>query len=294
MGGNTSKSDVTQVNEFFKQQTEKFMTENRNTVNASNTGTAQVNLTRSKIKKCKFYTKNGVDLSTTATAQLSAQQITQMLSQLKTATDTEIDNLAKQSNGFIAPAVANSAEATTNLKNSVKEIIDREVTVKNIQEVVANAQGTATTDFVDMELECDPAYRDNTAPCDPVNGSTGCDFVIDNNVKSHLVAKGVADMITDALSSTVSENTNKAVVKQSSTQENAGLDDLVAAITGPYAMISGIIVAVILIIICVVVIGAAAKGKGAAAAAAGAGAGAGGRGGFAMPPMPRMPYGAWS
>ena len=50
MGGNQSKSDVTQVNEFFKQTTENFMTTNRNTVNASNTGIAQVNLIRSKIK----------------------------------------------------------------------------------------------------------------------------------------------------------------------------------------------------------------------------------------------------
>ena len=285
MGGNQSKSDVTQVNEFFKQTTENFMTTNRNTVNASNTGIAQVNLIRSKIKKCNFYTKNGVDLSTVATAELSATQITEMLSQLKTATDTEIDNQAKQSNGFIAPAVANSAEATTNLKNSVKEIIDRNVTVENIQEVVANAQGTATTGFTDMEIECDPAYR-SPGPCG-IADQSGCDFVIDNNVKSHLVAKGVADLVTSALASTISENSNKAVVKQSSTQENAGLDDLVAAITGPYAMISGIIVGVILLIICVVVVLAATKGKGAAAKMAGA---AGGGGGFAMPRMPYGPY----
>ena len=287
MGGNQSKSDVTQVNEFFKQTTENFMTTNRNTVNASNTGIAQVNLIRSKIKKCNFYTKNGVDLSTVATAELSGKQITEMLSSLKAATDTEIDNQAKQSNGFIAPAVANSAEATTNLKNSVKEIIDRNVTVDNIQEVVANAKGTAEFDFIGMNVECNPAYR-FPGPC-TMTDQSGCDFVIDQNVKSHLVAKGVADLVTSALSSTISENSNKAVVKQSSTQENAGLDDLVAAITGPYAMISGIIVGVILLIICVVVVLAATKGKGAAAKMAGAAGGGGG--GFAMP---RMPYGPYS
>jgi hypothetical protein len=289
MGGNQSKSDVTQVNEFFKQTTENFMTTNRNTVNASNLGTSTITMKESSIKDCNFAIKNGVDLSTTATAELSATQITEMLSQLKTATDTEIDNQAKQSNGFIAPAVANSAEATTNLKNSVKEIIDRSVTVENIQEVVANAKGTATFDFIGMNLQCNPAYR-FPGPCSMTDQS-GCDFVIDQNVKSHLVAKGVADILTEALSSTISENSNKAVVKQSSTQENAGLDDLVAAITGPYAMISGIIVGVILLIICVVVVLAATKGKGAAAKMAGA---AGGGGGFAMPPMPRMPYGPYS
>lgn len=290
MGGNSSKSDVTQVNEFFKQQTENFMTTNRNTVNASNLGTSSVTLKDSDISGCKWYVKNGVDLSTVATAQLSAQQITQMLSSLKTATDTEIDNQAKQSNGFIAPAVANSAEATTNLKNSVKEIIDRNVTVENIQEVVANAKGTANFDFIGMKATCNPAYR-SPGTCG-INDQSGCDFVVDQNVKSHLVAKGVADMVTEALASTISENSNKAVVKQSSTQENAGLDDLVSAITGPYAMISGIVVGIIFLIICVVIIATAAKGKGAAKAAAGA-AGAGGGGGFTMPRMPRMPYGAW-
>ena len=285
MGGNQSKSDVTQVNEFFKQTTENFMTTNRNTVNASNLGTSSVVMKDSNLRGCRFAVKNGVDLSTTATASLSGKQITEMLSSLKTATDTEIDNQAKQSNGFIAPAVANSAEATTNLKNSVKEIIDRNVTVENINEAVANAKGTATFDFIGMNLDCTPEYR-FPAPCSMTDQS-GCDFVIDQNVKSHLVAKGVADLVTEALASTISENSNKAVVKQSSTQENAGLDDLVAAITGPYAMISGIIVGVILLIICVVVVLAATKGKGAAAKMAGA---AGGGGGFAMPPMPRMPY----
>lgn len=287
MGGNQSKSDVTQVNEFFKQTTENFMTANRNSVNASNLGTSSVVMKDSTLKYCNFAVKNGVDLSTVATAELSATQITEMLSQLKTATDTEIDNQAKQSNGFIAPAVANSAEATTNLKNSVKEIIDRNVTVENIQEVVANAKGTANFDFIGMNVECNPAYR-FPGPCSMTDQS-GCDFVIDQNVKSHLVAKGVADLVTSALSSTISENSNKAVVKQSSTQENAGLDDLVAAITGPYAMISGIIVGVILLIICVVVVLAATKGKGAAAKMAGAAGGGGG--GFAMP---RMPYGPYS
>lgn len=282
MGGNQSKSDVQVVNEFYKQQSERFMTENRNTVNASNLGTSSVTLKNSDISGCKWYVKNGVDLSTTATAELSAQQITQMLSQLKTATDNEIDNQAKQSNGFIAPAVANSAEATTNLKNSVKEIIDREVSVKNIQEVVANAQGTAAFDFVGMKATCDPAYR-SPGPCG-ISDQSGCDFVVDQNVKSSLVAKGVADMITDALSSTISENVNKAVVKQSATQENAGLDDLVKAITGPWALASAAIVAVIILIICCVIIAASMKGKG----------GGGGAPRMpAMPPMPRMPYGAW-
>ena len=285
MGGNQSKSDVTQVNEFFKQQTENFMTTNRNTVNASNLGTSRITMKESNLKYCNFAVKNGVDLSTVATAELSGKQITEMLSSLKAATDTEIDNQAKQSNGFIAPAVANSAEATTNLKNSVKEIIDRNVTVDNIQEVVANAKGTAEFDFIGMNVECNPAYR-FPGPC-TMTDQSGCDFVIDQNVKSHLVAKGVADLVTSALSSTISENSNKAVVKQSSTQENAGLDDLVAAITGPYAMISGIIVGVILLIICVVVVLAATKGKGAAAKMAGA---AGGGGGFAMPRMPYGPY----
>lgn len=291
MGGNSSKSDVTQVNEFFKQQTENFMTTNRNTVNATNLGTSSVVMKDSTLRNCKFAVKNGVDLSTVATAELSAQQITQMLSQLKTATDQEIDNQAKQSNGFLAPAVANSAAATTNLKNKVKEIIDRNVTVENIQEVVANAKGTAQFDFIGMNLECSPEYR-FPGPCSMTDQS-GCDFVIDQNVKSHLVAKGVADMITDALSSTISENVNKSAVKQSSTQENAGLDDLVSAITGPWALASAAIVGVIFLIICIVIIAAAMKGKGTGAAANMAGA-AGGGGGFAMPRMPRMPYGAWA
>lgn len=289
MGGNSSKSDVQQVNEFFTQQTTNFMTTNRNSVNLTNLGTAKVNIKNAHIDGCKTYVKNGVDLSSTATGQLTATQITDLLSSLKTATDQAIDNQANQSNGFIAPSVANSADARTNLKNSVKSIIDTTVKVENIQEVIANAQGTATTDFDGLTYNC-PEYTYSPLPCGPSDQS-GCNFVIDNNVKSTLVAKGVADLVTQNLSKVIEENTNDTVVKQSATQKNAGLDDLVSAITGPYAMISGIIAGIIILVICIVIIAAATKGKGAAKAAAAA---AGGGGGFAMPRMPRGAYGAWN
>ena len=56
------------------------------------------------------------DSETVATGEMSAEAQAQLTAKLKDEAKTAIDNAAAQNSGFLAPGIANSASATTNVK----------------------------------------------------------------------------------------------------------------------------------------------------------------------------------
>lgn len=252
MGGNSSKSAVTQTNEFFNKTTNSFVSENSQKVSASALNINKLNFQRATFKGCRVAIRQTIDSDVIATGEMTTQNIQDLTTKLKNDASTAIDNAAKQSNGFIAPAVANSASATTNLKTTVTNIIDNTMSSKTVQDIFANASNKNDGDFSDLYYECDPAYK-TRGSCN-ASDSAGCDFVVDQNIKSKVVAKGIADAITKALASTIADNTVVADVKQTSTQENAGVSELVDSIFKGLTGIYGIIACVI----CVIILGALA------------------------------------
>jgi hypothetical protein len=248
MGGNSSKSAVTQTNEFFNKTTNSFVSENSQKVSASALNINKLNFQRATFKGCRVAIRQTIDSDVIATGEMTSQNIQDLTTKLKNDASTAIDNAAKQSNGFIAPAVANSSSATTNLKTTVTNIIDNTMSSKTVQDIFANASNKNDGDFSDLYYECDPAYK--TAGSCNASDSTGCDFVVDQNIKSKVVAKGIADAITKALASTIADNTVVADVTQTSTQENAGVSELVDSIFKGLTGIWGIIACVICVLIC--------------------------------------------
>jgi hypothetical protein len=271
MGGNSSKSAVTQTNEFFNKTTNSFVSENSQKVSASALNINKLNFQRATFKGCRVAIRQTIDSDVIATGEMTTQNIQDLTTKLKNDASTAIDNAAKQSNGFIAPAVANSASATTNLKTTVTNIIDNTMSSKTVQDIFANARNKNDGDFSDLYYECDPAYK-TPGSCN-ASDSAGCDFVVDQNIKSKVVAKGIADAITKALASTIADNTVVADVKQTSTQENAGVSQLVDSVFKGLTGIYGIIACVV----CVLILGVLAflmspAGQGATSKLANAGA----------------------
>jgi hypothetical protein len=123
----------------------------------------------------------------------------------------------------------------------------------NVQKVFADARNIQDLDFSSIDMECAPEYR--------VPGEK--DLVINQKLKSAVVAEGVADNLTQALSKVIVDNTVDTSVKQSATQKNAGLDDLVSALTSGWAIL---VFAIIMILIILAMVGpkilAAMKGGG--------------------------------
>jgi len=248
MGGNSSKSAVQQTNEFFNKTTNSFVSENSQKVSASALNINKLNFQRATFKNCRTAILQTIDSDVIATGEMTTQNIQDLTTKLKNDASTAIDNAAKQSNGFIAPAVANSASATTNLKTTVTNIIDNTMSSKTVQDIFANASNKNDGDFSDLYYECDSAYK-TPGSCN-ASDSAGCDFVVDQNIKSKVVAKGIADAITKALASTIADNTVVADVKQTSTQQNAGVSELVDSVFKGLTGIWGIIACVICVLIC--------------------------------------------
>jgi hypothetical protein len=267
MGGNSSKSAVQQTNEFFNKTTFEFMNKNSQTVNAANQGVNTVIFENSDIANCRYYVGQNIDMTTTATGEMQGKTAVDLANELKSKVSEFVDNQAKQSSGFLAPSILNSSEAQTDLKTTVHNIIDQKITNENLQTITASAKGENNFSFKGMKAPCDPAYK-LPGKCQ-ASDTSGCDFVVDQNIKTALVAKGMADLLTTALSKTITDNTVDTTVKQSSTQETRGLDDLVKAITSGWGMASlGVCIVIVLIIVLMIVMGGVSSmGKGGGASA---------------------------
>ena len=263
MGGNSSKSAVQQTNEFFNKTTNSFMSSTSQNVQAT-AGSRQVaDFSNSEFTNCRVNVSQGTSVNVTASGVLKTENIQDLATKLKNDAAAAIDNAATQKNGFLAPAVANSAEATTNLKTTVTNIIDNTMQSTTVQDIVAASLANQTINAAKMVGKCDPQYR--------LPGEY--DFNFDQNILQSVTAKGVADALTKALTDTIVANTSDAKVKSSSTQENKGLDDFVSAVfkglTGIYGIICGVVAC---ICIAVLIFFLSPAGQKAATTAANAGA----------------------
>jgi hypothetical protein len=264
MGGNSSKSSVQQTNEFFNKQTNSFMSSVSQNVSATAGARQSVNLADTNFTGCRVNVSQGAQTTLTASGTLKSQNVQDLKTKLQNDAKTAIDNAAAQKSGFLAPSVANSASATTDLKNKVTNIIENTMSSSTVQNIVANAQNNQSINAGKMVATCDPKYR--------LPGEY--DFNFDQNILQSVTAKGIADALTNALSDTIATATTDTAVKQTAKQETQGVNDLVDSVfkgmTGIWAIIA--------VICCVIICGAliflmSPAGQDATRTAANAGAG---------------------
>jgi hypothetical protein len=263
MGGNQSKSSVQQTNEFFNKQTNSFMSSVSQNVSATAGARQSVNLADTNFTGCRVNVSQGAQTTLTASGTLKSQNVQDLKTKLQNDAKTAIDNAASQKSGFLAPSIANSASATTDLKNKVTNIIENTMSSSTVQNIVANAQNNQSINAGKLVATCDPKYR--------LPGEY--DFNFDQNILQSVTAKGIADALTNALSDTITQNTTDTAVKQTAKQETQGVNDLVDSVfkgmTGIWAIIA--------CIVCIIIVGAAAfllspAGQDATRTAANAGA----------------------
>ena len=239
MGGNSSKSAVQQTNEFFNKQTNSFMSSVSQNVSATAGARQSVNLADTNFTGCRVNVSQGASTTLTASGTLKSQNVQDLKAKLQNDAKTAIDNAASQKSGFLAPSVANSASATTDLKNKVTNIIENTMSSSTVQNIVANAQNNQSINAGKMVATCDPKYR--------LPGEY--DFNFDQNILQSVTAKGIADALTTALSDTITQNTTDTAVKQTAKQETQGVNDLVDSVFKGLTGIWGIIACIVFIII---------------------------------------------
>lgn len=242
MGGNSSKSSVQQTNEFFNKQTNSFMSSVSQNVSATAGARQSVNLADTNFTGCRVNVSQGAQTSVTASGTLSSQNVQDLKTKLQNDAKSAIDNAASQKSGFLAPSIANSASATTDLKNKVTNIIENTMSSSTVQNIVANAQNNQSVNASKLVATCDPKYR--------LPGEY--DFNFDQKILQSVTAKGIADAITNALSDTIATATTDTAVKQTATQQTQGVNDLVDSVFKGLGSMYGIIALIICCCCCAV------------------------------------------
>jgi len=254
MGGNSSKTSVQQTNEFMNQITNSFVSENSQKVSAQSNNINAASFRGAKIKGCGVRINQSITSDTVATGKMTVQNVQDLTAKLKSESAAKIDQAAATKTGFLAPAFGNSSTSATDIKNKVSTVIDNTMKSSTVQDIFARANNRNDADFSGVEYECfawqSPEDRQ---------------IVVDQNIKATVVAKGVADAITQALVKEDVTGTLVTDVKQTATTESKGVDDLVSAIFAGLAGLYGVY-AIILICCCCIcccgLVGVLAMGAG--------------------------------
>ena len=109
MGGNSSKSSVTQTNEFLNSVTNSFVSENSQKVSASALNINKLNFQGATFKGCRVAIRQTIDSDVVATGEMTSQNIQDLTAKLKVATDG-LQRMA----GHRAMMVANPARQILN------------------------------------------------------------------------------------------------------------------------------------------------------------------------------------
>lgn len=236
MGGNQSKTSSTVTNDFLTQITSTFMSQNSQKVTASDYNINQANFSQATITDCNVNITQSIDMSAVATGHMTVQNQQQLTTALQNAMQQKIQQAATQHNGFLAPAFANSAQATSDVINRSNTVIATTISSSTVQNIFATANNTNEADFSHLVYTCSPS-----------NPKT---LTLDQTIKAQIVAQGVSDAITTAMQNDSVLNSAITDLSQSASQTNAGLDDLVKAITSFW----GIIGMLICVLLCAAVI----------------------------------------
>jgi hypothetical protein len=269
MGGSSSKSTVEQTTELIYNSTNSFMSENSTKVAATNANINSLSLRGTELVGCPLKITQSIDAKTAATGFLTSEKLTDLSAKLQADVSSAIDNAASQTTGMLAATGGNSAEAVTDLKSKVTKNISNTISSRNVQDIMAAAANTNLSDLSGMKITC-------------TSSETMPGISIDQNILSSVAAQAVTSEIMKNL---VKDETIMAVTtdaKQSATQKNDGLNDLVDSIgkmiSGPFLMIAGVVVVALIIFMVIAKsdAGQNAIRTGSAAAASKMGGGGGG------------------
>lgn len=229
--GNVTSNTTEKVNTLITEKTLDFLVKNSTTITAENVNINTIDASGINIKNCNAVTfDQSITATSTASGEITSQTVTDFQSYLQNESDSVIDNSTEQKNGWLAIGF-NVAVNRTKLKNDVKEIIKNTVTVENSLIVNTTARNTNLLKLRGANIECSP-YRTS-------------DIKFTQNIKSQVAAEAWAKLLTTALMKTITDNSDKADVSNTTSQTNKGLDDLIKALAEYWLIVLAVIIAIL-------------------------------------------------
>ena len=234
MGGNSSKSEVQKTTDIVYNTTNTFLSENSTKVAAKNKNVNTISFKGSTLIGCPIKTSQKIDATTAATGFIDSAKQQELASKIATDLNSAIDQSAASSSGTFALSQGNSAENITNLKTSITKNVTNTMQSKNVQDIFAEADNQNMADFSEMTIDC---RGSETLP----------GIEIDQNIRSHVTAQALTQEIVKSIVKDEAATTVTDKVAQKAETHSAGLDDLVKAATGPYAMSCSAIIACVIL-----------------------------------------------
>ncbi len=237
--GNTTSNAITKVNEVTTTATNNFFQQNLNETTTISNNTQTISLVGAKITNCGLTVKQNIVSSTTIKGQLTSENLTDFVSSLKNAANTEIDQQAEQKNGWLSTSIANDVNNRQDIKNKVNNIIENTITLSNMNKIYTDVTNRQLLDLENIEITCSQ-YRKQ-------------DIDLSQNIQSQLIADGIADLLTTAMTDLIQENSDDTRSGQRASQQNTGLEGVLQALlqalmTPLYASIAVAVVIVLIII----------------------------------------------
>jgi len=222
--------------------TNNFVSQNIATTSATNTNTQTFTLNIGVIDHCPLSLGQTITAQTTAIGTINDTQSAQLATQLQTQLSAALQQSTDMVNGLAATTGGNAQNTTTNIQNTINQSIQNRISSTNINQVAASSVNTQT-----MTL--------NIAACQysPIQANQG--------IISNVIAQNILTQISNDIASSSLIASAAASASQSSSMKNAGLDDLVKALTSPFAMVS-IVICILVFLGLVVFLGMGGKGGG--------------------------------
>ena len=220
-GSNSTTISSTAVNNFLNQQTNSISNSISQNVNASSQSMQVVTLAGAEFTDCNVAILQASNSQVNAKGTLSVSNTADLSSKLQAAADAKMTQMAQQSNSGMFASGTNNSNSSTSTVNDVKNIINTTITSKTVQDIIANASSSQIISAGGFKAKCNPKYT-RPGPCGP-EGTKGCNFVFDQNIRISATASGIADAVTKAIqeSSTVGKFVTDTA--QTSDQSNTGL-----------------------------------------------------------------------
>ena len=225
MGGGGSKSSSTSTIDIstLNKSVSNYLNENSASATAQSSNFQNLSMSIGNMcGGCDIDASQNISSTVQAVASLTAENVQSIKSALMASANTQIDQAAAAQTGAFAPPIGggSSSATTSNYKNSVQNIVENNMTVKNVTDAYAssfNSQNKTIT-------------INSCGNCGNSQDTTQATLNASQNIVSDLAAKAIVNTVASQISNLDTTSTTTTGVKQSSTSKVSGLDDVINAL----------------------------------------------------------------
>ena len=205
MGNTTSSSAVVDMQENTI-ITFNEITKNSQKISSAGEVSENIEIEVGGNLNCGLVINQTANTSTTSSGNLASSTASSLKNSLKSAMASQVDQSAKEAQGFLSTAYGNKSKTKTTVTDQINNILDNTITQTNLQNIVASS----------VDVESDKIVVKGDWTCPP-SGS-----VLNQDIVSSVAAQALMKQVSDAIDDNTVINNVVNKVEQAADQENTG------------------------------------------------------------------------